>query len=73
MAMVSVPSISGEGNLTRYLQEIRKFPMLEPQERNLRFYRDEHMASVRILGATSHGDLKWETFFTMPSCSWLSR
>src|SRR5260221_3418096 len=32
MATVSVPSISGEGNLTRYLQEIRKFPMLEPDE-----------------------------------------
>src|ERR1051326_2081487 len=32
MATVSVPSISGEGNLTRYLQEIRKFPMLEPEE-----------------------------------------
>src|ERR1700741_4957785 len=30
MATLSVPSISGEGNLTRYLQEIRKFPMLEP-------------------------------------------
>jgi RNA polymerase sigma-32 factor len=32
MATLSVPSISGEGNLTRYLQEIRKFPMLEPDE-----------------------------------------
>jgi RNA polymerase sigma-32 factor len=32
MATLSVPSISGEGNLTRYLQEIRKFPMLEPNE-----------------------------------------
>ena len=32
MASLSVPSISGEGNLTRYLQEIRKFPMLEPEE-----------------------------------------
>ena len=32
MATVSVPSLSGEGNLTRYLQEIRKFPMLEPDE-----------------------------------------
>ncbi len=32
MATLSVPSISAEGNLTRYLQEIRKFPMLEPQE-----------------------------------------
>src|SRR5712671_1306016 len=30
MATLSVPSISSEGNLTRYLQEIRKFPMLEP-------------------------------------------
>src|SRR5277367_6827164 len=32
MASLSVPSISAEGNLTRYLQEIRKFPMLEPEE-----------------------------------------
>src|SRR3982074_1986196 len=32
MATLSVPSLSGEGNLTRYLQEIRKFPMLEPDE-----------------------------------------
>src|SRR5947207_10023883 len=28
----SVPVLSAEGNLSRYLQEIRKFPMLEPQE-----------------------------------------
>ena len=28
----SVPVMSAEGNLSRYLQEIRKFPMLEPQE-----------------------------------------
>src|SRR5271169_239097 len=32
MATLSVPSISAEGNLTRYLQEIRKFPMLEPEQ-----------------------------------------
>src|SRR5882724_1129353 len=32
MATLSVPSLSSEGNLTRYLQEIRKFPMLEPNE-----------------------------------------
>ena len=28
----SVPVISSEGNLSRYLQEIRRFPMLEPQQ-----------------------------------------
>jgi RNA polymerase sigma-32 factor len=28
----SVPVLSAEGNLSRYLQEIRKFPMLEPGE-----------------------------------------
>ncbi|HUC66731.1 MAG TPA: RNA polymerase sigma factor RpoH [Stellaceae bacterium] len=28
----ALPSISSEGNLTRYLQEIRKFPMLQPEE-----------------------------------------
>src|SRR6202140_3974836 len=32
MATLSVPSLAGERNLTRYLQEIRKFPMLEPEE-----------------------------------------
>src|SRR5438445_4085267 len=31
-SIANVPSISSEGNLTRYLQEIRKFPMLEPNE-----------------------------------------
>ncbi|HXQ49656.1 MAG TPA: RNA polymerase sigma factor RpoH [Stellaceae bacterium] len=28
----ALPTISNEGNLARYLQEIRKFPMLEPNE-----------------------------------------
>jgi RNA polymerase sigma-32 factor len=28
----ALPSISNEGNLSRYLQEIRKFPMLQPEE-----------------------------------------
>jgi RNA polymerase sigma-32 factor len=28
----AVPAFSGEGGLARYLQEIRRFPMLEPQE-----------------------------------------
>ncbi|WP_152045140.1 RNA polymerase sigma factor RpoH [Aureimonas psammosilenae] len=33
MARANLPSIaSGEGGLSRYLEEIRRFPMLEPQE-----------------------------------------
>src|ERR1041385_5753407 len=32
MAVANVPSISSEGNLARYLQEIRKFPMLAADE-----------------------------------------
>ena len=32
MATPALPSISAEGNLARYLQEIRKFPMLAPEE-----------------------------------------
>src|ERR671918_858145 len=28
----SLPSVSAHGGLTRYLEEIRQFPMLEPQE-----------------------------------------
>src|SRR5476649_1110457 len=31
-SIASVPSISSEGNLSRYLSEIRTFPMLEPNE-----------------------------------------
>src|SRR5437773_9716469 len=32
VATTSVPSLGSEGNLGRYLQEIRKFPLLEPQQ-----------------------------------------
>jgi len=32
MATPRVPTLTAEGNLTRYLQEIRKFPMLEANE-----------------------------------------
>jgi RNA polymerase sigma-32 factor len=32
MSNATLPTISPEGGLTRYLQEIRKFPMLEPDE-----------------------------------------
>ena len=32
MAAKSLPSVSAHGGLTRYLEEIRQFPMLEPQE-----------------------------------------
>jgi len=32
MAAGNLPSLSADGNLSRYLQEIRKFPMLEPEQ-----------------------------------------
>ena len=32
MATQQLPSLTPEGNLSRYLQEIRKFPMLEPEQ-----------------------------------------
>jgi RNA polymerase sigma-32 factor len=32
MARNSVPALTGQGGLTRYFQDIRKFPMLEPKE-----------------------------------------
>src|SRR2546429_4153612 len=56
MAMVSVPSISGERNLPRYLQEIRKFPMLEPDEEYMlakRWKEAEDPEAAHKLG-TSH-------------------
>ncbi|GGD94245.1 RNA polymerase sigma factor RpoH [Aureimonas endophytica] len=46
MAQANLPSIaSGEGGLSRYLEEIRRFPMLEPQE--------EYMLAKRY---AEHGD-----------------
>jgi RNA polymerase sigma-32 factor len=32
MATTSLPVLANEGGLSRYLDEIRKFPMLEPGE-----------------------------------------
>ena len=32
MARNTMPMLTAEGGLNRYLDEIRKFPMLEPQE-----------------------------------------
>jgi RNA polymerase sigma-32 factor len=31
-SLAALPAVSAEGGLSRYLQEIRKFPMLEPQQ-----------------------------------------
>src|SRR6202030_4877033 len=56
MATLSVPSISSEGNLTRYLQEIRRFPMLEPQQEYMlakRWQEHEDAAAAQKL-VTSH-------------------
>src|SRR5271154_4297414 len=56
MPSLSVPSLSGEGSLTRYLQEIRKFPMLEPEEEYMLAKRwkerEESEAAHRLV--TSH-------------------
>ena len=52
----NVPAISAEGNLTRYLQEIRKFPMLEQGEEYMlaKAWREhEDTASAHKL-VTSH-------------------
>lgn len=45
MAAQRIPALTSEGNLSRYLEEIRKFPMLEPDE--------EFMLAKRW---TEHGD-----------------
>ena len=45
MAAPRIPALTSEGNLSRYLEEIRKFPMLEPDE--------EFMLAKRW---TEHGD-----------------
>jgi RNA polymerase sigma-32 factor len=57
MAQVpSIPAVGPEGNLSRYLQEIRKFPMLEPDEEFMlakRWKEDEDTEAAHRL-VTSH-------------------
>ena len=56
MATTRVPTLTADGNLTRYLQEIRKFPMLEPDEEYMLGKRwrehDDSEAAHRLV--TSH-------------------
>jgi len=57
MAQSSLPAIaSGEGGLSRYLSEIRRFPMLEPQEEYMlaKRYREHDDAAAAERLVTSH-------------------
>ena len=52
----AVINVAPEGNLSRYLQEIRKFPMLSPEEElvlSQRWRNDEDMDAAHKL-VTSH-------------------
>jgi len=56
MAQTNLPILSSEGGLSRYLQEIRKFPMLEPDEEFMlakRYKEHEDPAAAQKL-ITSH-------------------
>ena len=57
MAQMNLPSVtSGDGGLTRYLEEIRRFPMLEPQEEYMlakRYHEHTDAKSAHRL-VTSH-------------------
>jgi RNA polymerase sigma-32 factor len=52
----TMPVISAEGNLTRYLQDIRKFPMLKPDEEYMlaRSWREHEDAEAAHRLVTSH-------------------
>jgi len=56
MSYTSVPVISPEGGLTRYLQEIRKFPMLEPNEEYMlaKAWKDREDSEAAHKMVTSH-------------------
>jgi len=56
MAQTNLPVLSSEGGLSRYLQEIRKFPMLEPDEEYMlakRYKEHQDSGSAQKL-ITSH-------------------
>jgi len=56
MARSTMPTITAEGGLNKYLDEIRKFPMLEPQEEYMLAKRyqehDDRKAAHQLV--TSH-------------------
>jgi RNA polymerase sigma-32 factor len=56
MARTTIPTVGSEGGLSRYLDEIRRFPMLEPQEEYMLAKRwrehDDREAAHRLV--TSH-------------------
>ena len=56
MSNVSLPAITPEGGLSRYLQEIRKFPMLEPDEEYMlaKAWRDREDSEAAHKMVTSH-------------------
>ena len=57
MAQTNLPSIAnGDGGLTRYLEEIRRFPMLEPQEEYMlaKRYREHNDPKAAHKLVTSH-------------------
>ena len=48
----TIPVLTAEGNLSRYLQEIRKFPMLEPEREFMlakRWTEHEDLDAVHVL------------------------
>ena len=56
MASAALPIIAAEGGLSRYLDEIRKFPMLQPQEEYMlakRYNEHEDTGAAHKL-VTSH-------------------
>ena len=57
MAQTNLPSVAnGDGGLTRYLEEIRRFPMLEPQEEYMlaKRYREHSDPKAAHKLVTSH-------------------
>src|SRR3989304_5517597 len=56
MASKSLPSVGAHGGLTRYLEEIRQFPMLEPQEEDMlaKSWREEGDRDAAPRLVTSH-------------------
>jgi len=56
MAKAALPALAGEGNLSRYLQEIRKFPMLEQDEEYMlaKRWREKEDSEAAHKLVTSH-------------------
>ncbi len=71
----SAPNLNPDGNLSRYLQDIRKFPLLEPEEEYMlakrwKEHEDPEAAARAWSTAICGWSPKWQWATGATACRW---